>query len=73
MIKSPKSLTAVVHMKFHYEDGEGGEVKPVSEVDIEMVSRILDKAAGLDPQVQEVLVKFADYLSQQSCEDKHCP
>jgi len=61
MIKSPKSLTAVVHVKFHYEDKEP---KPVSELDVEMVSQILAKASGLKPELQELLVKFADHLSQ---------
>jgi len=60
-MESPKSLTAVVHVKFHYKEVEA---KPVSEADIEMVSRILDQAAGLKPELQEVLVKFAEYLNQ---------
>ncbi|MBU0847369.1 hypothetical protein KKH23_09325 [Patescibacteria group bacterium] len=72
-MKSPKSLTAVVHVKFHYEDGEGkGGIKSVSDRDIEVISRVLDRAAGLEPELQEVLVKFADYLSQ-NCTDRHCP
>ncbi|MBA7571320.1 hypothetical protein ES708_13079 [subsurface metagenome] len=61
MIQAPKSLTAVVHVKFHYE---GAEPKPVSERDVEMVSQILDKASGLKPELQELLVKFADHLNQ---------
>lgn len=61
MIKSPKSLTAVVHVKFHYDETEP---KPVSERDVEMVSQILTKASGLDPELQELLVKFAGHLSQ---------
>lgn len=61
MIKSPKSLTAVVHVKFHYEEIEP---KPVSERDVEMVSQILTKASGLAPELQELLVKFAGHLSQ---------
>lgn len=61
MIGSPASLTAVVHIKFHY-----GEVvaKPVGEQDVEMISQILDKASGLDPELQGFLVRFADYLNQ---------
>ena len=61
MIESPKSLTAVVHVKFHYEDAED---KPISEQDIELVSQILTKAAGMKPEEQSLLVRFADYLVQ---------
>ena len=61
MIQSPTSLTAVVHIKFHYGDAI---TKPVGEKDIEMISQILDKASGLDPELQGFLVRFADYLSQ---------
>ncbi len=63
MFESPKSLTAVVHVKFHYKEVE---LKPVGEADVEMISRILEKASGLDPDHQELLVKFADYISQVS-------
>lgn len=61
MIRTPKSLTAVVHVDFHYEETNP---KPVSERDVEMVSQILAKASGLGPELQECLVKFAGYLSQ---------
>ncbi|GAH81942.1 unnamed protein product [marine sediment metagenome] len=61
MIQSPKSLTAVVHVKFHYEETEP---KPVSELDVEMVSQILAKASGLEPELQELLIKFAGHLNQ---------
>lgn len=71
MIQSPKSLTAVVHVKFHYADEEAG-IKPVSERDIEVISRILDKASGLEAEKQELLVKFADYLNQ-SCLNRQGP
>ncbi len=48
MIESPRSLTAVVHVKFHYEEAE---IKPVGERDIEMISHILDKASGMEPEL----------------------
>jgi len=61
MIQSPRSLTAVVHVKFHYDEVEA---KPVNERDIEMLSQILSKASGLEPELQQLLIKFADYLGQ---------
>ena len=61
MMESPKSLTAVVHVNFHSEETKP---KPVSERDLEMVSQILTKASGLDPELQELLVRFAGHLSQ---------
>jgi len=39
MIKSPKSLTAIVHVKFHYKEPE---TKPVGPGEIEMMARVLD-------------------------------
>ncbi|MBA7695670.1 hypothetical protein ES703_104302 [subsurface metagenome] len=59
MMESPKSLTAVVHVKFHYKDTEA---KPVSDSDLKMISRILDTASSMEPEFQELLVKFADHL-----------
>jgi hypothetical protein len=70
MITSPKSLTAVVHVNFHYEEEEA---KPVSERDIEMISQILTKASGLEPELQNILVKFADYLNQVGTEERQSP
>ena len=61
MLISPRSLTAVVHLKFDYEESE---TKPVGECDVEMISQILDKASGLDPAMQELLVRFADFLKK---------
>ena len=59
IVESPKSLTAVVHVNFHYQEPQ---VKPVGEGEIEILSRILNQASGLSPEMQEVLVKFADHL-----------
>ncbi|MBA7637671.1 hypothetical protein ES703_45317 [subsurface metagenome] len=61
MIEAPKSLTAVVHVRFHYEEPEA---KPVGEGDVEIISRILDRGSELSPDMQEILAKFANYLSE---------
>ena len=58
---SPRSLTAVIQLKFDYQEREA---KPVGCCDVEMISQILDKACGLDPELQELLLKCADLLNQ---------
>ncbi|MBA7685508.1 hypothetical protein ES703_93933 [subsurface metagenome] len=65
MMKSPKSLTATIYVRFHYEEPEGS---PLFAGQTEMVGRILDQANDLDPDLQEILVKFADHLSTQGQE-----
>jgi len=66
MIESPKSLTAIVHVKFHYK--ELGS-KPVDQDEIEMLAKILDQGSELSPGMQEILLKFADYLNQNMKRD----
>lgn len=61
MLQSPKSLTATVHIRFHYYEPEG---KPADESQVEMMNRILDHASELDPSLQELLISFANYLSE---------
>lgn len=63
MFTSPKSLTATVYVKFHYKEPE---TQPVEEGTTRRIARILDQATDMDPELQELLVKFADYLNQQS-------
>ncbi len=62
IVNPPKSLTAIVHIKFHYKDLETG---PVAEGEVEIISRILDQASELPRDLQEILVKFAGYLNQR--------
>jgi len=59
MIDTPKSLTAIVHVKFNYRESEA---KAPDSREIEILSRILDQASSLSPEMQETMVKFADYL-----------
>lgn len=60
MFESPRSLTAVIHVRFHYKeaDGKGG-----SEGGVALMDKILEQASELPPELQEVVVKFADYLN----------
>lgn len=59
MFESPKSLTAVIHVRFHYQepDGKGG-----SEGGVALMDEILEQTSELPPELQEVVVKFVDFL-----------
>uniref|UniRef100_A0A6H1Z8A2 Uncharacterized protein n=1 Tax=viral metagenome TaxID=1070528 RepID=A0A6H1Z8A2_9ZZZZ len=59
----PSSLTAIVHMKFRYDEKER---KLVGEAEIQLLDELLGRAGELDPELQELLVKFADYVSKSS-------
>ncbi len=61
MLERPKSLTAVVHVNFKYSESES---KKISESEIEILNRVLDKASELTPDMQEILVKFAEYMNK---------
>jgi len=63
MIKSPKSLTATIHVRFHYKENE---TDPLEQGTTETIAKILDEASDMDPGLQELLIKFANYLSQIS-------
>ena len=51
----------IVHVKFHYKEPE---TKPVDQGEIEMLAKILDQGWELEPEMQEILVKFVNYLNQ---------
>jgi len=61
MFESPKSLTAVIHIRFKEPTG-----KPPTEEEIEILNRMMDDANELDPELSEILVQFADYLNKAS-------
>ncbi len=61
MIETPKSLTAIVHMRFHYEELKS---KLPSEGEIEILAKLMDQASELDPDLQEILIKFASHLKK---------
>ncbi|MBA7616922.1 hypothetical protein ES703_24224 [subsurface metagenome] len=58
-MQSPKSLTAMVHIRFHYGDPIA---KPPNESQIELLSELMDRATELSPELQELLVQFANHL-----------
>lgn len=71
MLESPKSLTATIHVKFHYKEPEA---EPIREGQAEIMNRILDRTSELDPELQELVVKFASYLNDiGQKEDKQSP
>ena len=59
MIQGPKSLTATVHVRFHYAEPE---VKTAVEGQTQMIAKLLEHTTDLDPELQELLIKFANYL-----------
>lgn len=61
MFQSPKSLTAVVHVRFQYEEPTS---KSPSESEVEILSRLMDQASELEPSLQEILVQFAEHLKK---------
>ncbi len=61
MFESPKSLTAVIYIRFQEPTG-----KPPNEEEKEILSRMMDEADELDPELNEILVQFADYLNKDS-------
>lgn len=65
MTWAPKSLTATVHIRFDYPEPE---TSSVTEGQTEMMGTLLNYAADLDPELQELLIKFANYLKEHSTE-----
>lgn len=63
MIKTPMSLTATVHVRFHYTESE---IKAASMGETELLARVLDQATDMDSELQELLVKFANFLNQRA-------
>jgi len=60
MIESPKSLTATIHISFHYEEAETES----TERSAETLNKLFQQASGLAPASQELLIKFADCLQE---------
>ncbi len=78
MIPWPKSLSGVIHLpdarlnfhlSFEGQDGEKGEAKaaPVGG-EAKALGRILDQAVTSSPEVQELLIHFADYIKRTAKE-----
>jgi len=62
-MEAPKSLTAIVHVKFHYEDNRSTEPRRV-----ELLSKMLEHAADLKPELQQMLLDFASHMHKVSSE-----
>ena len=62
MIESPKSLTAVIHINFHYRETEAEATK----CGIEALSKLLDQSLELSPEHLELLIKLASRLAETS-------
>ena len=62
MLRTPKSLTATIHVQFNY-DGEE-EPKPASGSEMKLANKILDRTSELEPDLQNTILKFVDYLNK---------
>ncbi len=56
----PSSLTAIVNMRFHYDEKQR---KLVGEAEIKLLGELLGRVAKLGSELQELLVTFADHMS----------
>jgi len=61
-MNSPKSLTAVVHVRFNYKEPE---IKPTGRTREELIAKVVGQASELAPDIQNILVEFAEYLSHR--------
>lgn len=60
-LQMPKSLTATVHVDFNYKKCRAG---PPREVEIKILDRLMNRAADLEPAMQEMVDKFAAYMDR---------
>lgn len=67
MMQSPTSLTATIHVKFHY--GEPGS-KLIDDSQLEMINAILHGANNLDPALQELIIGFVHHLKEVNKDDE---
>ncbi|GAH64786.1 unnamed protein product, partial [marine sediment metagenome] len=51
------------YVRFHYKNPE---TEAPNQGTTETISKILDQATEMDPNLQELLNKFASYLNEQS-------
>jgi hypothetical protein len=63
MNEIPKSLTAIVHVRFQY--GGGISTKPRRA---ELLSQVVERASELNPELQEMLVNFAGHVDNKPSE-----
>jgi len=62
MIEPPKSLTAIIHISFRYKEAES----EVATGRVEALNKLLECVSSLNPEHQELPIKFADCL-QETC------
>lgn len=68
IFQSLESLTATIHVRFHYKEEE--QQKPPDGSGLQIINRLLDKAAELQPEMQDLLVRFADHLKNISTDEE---
>ena len=63
MMNTPKSLTATIHVRFHYKEPE---LEKATEGETKVLDELLARVSELAPEHQDLLVKFANYLKDFS-------
>jgi len=62
-LRLPSSMTALVNVRFHYDEENR---KLSGEVELQLLDELMGNADRLGPELQEILVKFAQTLSRAS-------
>jgi len=63
----PKSLTATIHVRFHYKEPEPGQV---IAGETKLIDELLVHAGDMAPELQDLLLKFAKSLRGNSGDGK---
>ena len=64
-LRLPTSMTALINIKFRYDE----ETRKLSgEVDLQLLDELMGEAKDLQPDLQEILIRFAQSLNKTSGE-----
>jgi len=64
-LRLPTSMTALINIKFHYDE----ETRKLSgEVDLQLLDELIGEAKDLQPDLQEILIRFAQSINKTSGE-----
>jgi len=64
-LRLPTSMTALINLKFHYDEETG---KLSGEVDLQLLDELIGEAKDLQPDLQEILIRFAQSINKTSGE-----
>jgi hypothetical protein len=75
MMELPESLTAIVHVRFHYGKGNGnGEERCGTEPRrAELLSKIVEKVSTMSPELQKVFEEFTERVEEVNSQKEQGP